>query len=55
MPMKKKVQYEVVRSIGRQDKIVRLKACPQERKKFTDLSASIDVRLVSKKINGKVC
>lgn len=55
MPMKKNVQYDVVRSIGRKDKIVRLKACPQARKKFTDLPASIEVRLVSKKINGKIC
>ena len=55
MPMKKNVQYEVVRSIGRQDKIVRLMTCPQARKKFTDLPSSIEVRLVSKKINGKVC
>lgn len=55
MPMKKNVQYEVVRSIGRQDKIVRLIACPQARKKFNDLPASIEVRLVTKKINGKVC
>jgi hypothetical protein len=28
IPLKNNVQYEVVRSLGRQDKIVRLTACP---------------------------
>ncbi len=55
IPLKKNVQYEVVRSIGRQDKIVRLNACPQARKKFPDLPKSIEARLVSRKINGKIC
>lgn len=53
IPLKKNVQYEVVRSLGRQDKIVRLTACPQARKKFSDLPQSIEVRLVSRKVNGK--
>jgi len=42
-------------SLGRQDKIIRLAACPQARKKFPDLPQSIEVRLVSRKINGKIC
>ena len=55
IPLKKNVQYEVVRSLGRQDKIVRLTACPQARKKFPDLPKSIEARLVSRKVNGKEC
>ncbi len=55
IPLKKNVQYEVVRSLGRQDKIVRLTACPQARKKFPDLPESIEARLVSRKVNGKAC
>jgi IS4 transposase len=54
-PFEKNVQYEVVRSLGRQDKVVRLTACPQARKKFPDLPQSIEARLVSKKVNGKEC
>ncbi|GAW98036.1 IS4 family transposase [Colwellia marinimaniae] len=45
----------MVRSLGRQDKIVRLTACPQARKKFPDLPESIEARLVSRKVNGKAC
>ena len=53
MPLKKNTQYEVVRSLGRQDKIIRLTPCPQARKKFTDLPEYIEARLLTKKVNGK--
>ncbi|XPF94167.1 IS4 family transposase [Colwellia sp. RE-S-Sl-9] len=55
IPLKKNVQYDIVRSLGRQDKIVRLTACPQARKKFPELPESIEARLVSRKVNGKAC
>ncbi|MFT6926276.1 MAG: IS4 transposase [Psychromonas sp.] len=53
MPLKKSTQYEVVRSLGRQDKIIRLTPCPQARKKFTDLPEYIEARLLTKKVNEK--
>lgn len=53
MPLKKNTQFEVVRSLGRQDKIIRLTPCPQARKKFTDLPEYIEARLLTKKVNGK--
>jgi len=55
IPLKKNVQYQVIHSLGRQDKIIFLTACPQARKKFPDLPETIEARLVSKKINGKIC
>lgn len=53
MPLKNNTQYEVVRSLGRQDKIIRLTPCRQARKKFTDLPEYIEARLLTKKVNGK--
>jgi len=52
-PMRKGTQYEVVRSLGRQDKLIRLKTTAQSRKKFADLPDNIEVRLVTKNIKGK--
>ncbi|WP_077340384.1 IS4 family transposase [Pseudocolwellia agarivorans] len=52
-PMRKGTQYEVVRSLGRHDKLIKLKATAQARKKFDDLPESIEVRLVTKTVKGK--
>ena len=53
MPLKKNTQYEVVRSLGRQDKLIRLTTTPQSRKKRPDLPESIEARLLTKTVKGK--
>ena len=53
IPLKKNVQYEVVRSLGRNDKIVQLKSNPHARKRWPKLPYELEVRLISRKINGK--
>lgn len=53
IPLKKNTQYEVVRSLGRHDKIVRLSTTAQSRKKWEALPDTIEARLLSKTINGK--
>ena len=54
IPLKKSTQYEVVRKLGRQDVIIRLKASPQAKKQWNDLPKEMEVRMVSRKINGKL-
>lgn len=54
LPLKKGTIYEEVRSLGKQDKLVRIKTSPQARKKFIDLPESIEARLVTKKSKGKL-
>ncbi|AQS39062.1 transposase family protein [Shewanella psychrophila] len=53
IPLKKNVQYEVLRSLGRNDKIVQLKSNPHARKRWPELPYELEVRLISRKINGK--
>jgi len=53
MPLKKNTQYEVIRSLGRQDKIIRIATSPQAKKKWEGLSSHVEVRLLSKTIKGK--
>ncbi|MBD1391436.1 IS4 family transposase [Neiella sp. HB171785] len=53
MPMRKGTQYTVIRKLGRNDKIVALQASPQARRKYSDLSDSVEVRLLTKTIKGK--
>lgn len=53
IPLKKNVQYEVIRSLGRNDKIVQLKSNPHARKRWPELPNELEVRLISRKINGK--
>jgi IS4 transposase len=53
IPLKKNVQYEVVRKLGRQDKLVKLASNPRARKLWPELPNELIVRLVSRKINGK--
>lgn len=54
IPLKKSTQYEVVRKLGRQDAIVRINSSARSRKYWPDLPEQIEVRLVSRKINGKL-
>jgi len=55
IPAKKDLQFEVIRSLGRQDKLVRLTTTPQARKKFAGLPDTIEARLLSKTVKGKPC
>lgn len=54
LPLKKNILYEVVTEFSKKDRIVRLTSCPQARKKWPDLPETIDARLLSKKVNGKI-
>ncbi len=53
IPLKKNIQYEVVRSLGRNDKLVRLQSNPRARKRWPSLPDVLTARLVTRKINGK--
>ena len=53
IPLKKNVQYEVVRALGRNDKLVRLASNPRARKQWPELPEELNVRLITRKINGK--
>lgn len=53
LPLKKGTVYEVVRSLGKQDKLIRLTTSPQARKRFPHLPMSLETRLLSKTIKGK--
>ena len=52
--LKKSTQYEVVKKLDKQDVIIRLKASPQAKKQWNDLPKEMEVRMVSRKINGKL-
>ena len=53
IPLKKGTQYEVVHSLGKQDKLVRLITTPQSRRKRPDLPHTLEARLVTRQIKGK--
>ena len=53
LPLKKNVQYEEIKRLGRQDKLIRLTTTPQARKKRPELPLTMDVRLITKQIKGK--
>ncbi|AOT07969.1 IS4 family transposase [Pseudoalteromonas luteoviolacea] len=53
LPLKKGTQYEVIDSLGKQDKLVRLTTTPQAKKKRPDLPDSITVRLLTRRVKGK--
>ncbi len=53
IPLKKNIQYEVVRSLGRNDKLVRLQSNPRARKRWPSLPDALTARVVTRKINGK--
>ncbi|WGG02140.1 IS4 family transposase [Pseudomonas sp. GD03721] len=54
LPLRKDAQYEVLRKLGRHDAIVSLKTSPQARKQWPDLPDTLQARLLSKTIKGKV-
>ncbi|WP_196137805.1 IS4 family transposase [Aliikangiella sp. G2MR2-5] len=54
IPLRKGTQYEVLRKLGRTQSIVRLTSNPRARKLWPNLPETIEARLVSKKINGKL-
>ena len=51
--VKKTTQYEVIRSLGKHEQLIRLTTTPQSRKKFDDVPQTIEARLLSKPIKGK--
>jgi hypothetical protein len=53
LPLKKGTQYEEVRSLGKQDKLVRIKTTPQSRKKRPHLPEVIEARLLTRQVKGK--
>jgi IS4 transposase len=53
IPLKKGTQFDVVRKLSARDQIIRLKTTPQARKKWNDLPATIEARLVKRLIKGK--
>ncbi|WP_298683891.1 IS4 family transposase [uncultured Thiothrix sp.] len=55
LPARKDLQYEVIGSFGKQDKLVCLTTTPQSRKHFKDLPETLEVRLLEKTIKGKLC
>lgn len=44
----------MVRKLGRQYAIVRINSCARSRKYWSGLPTQIEVRLISRKINGKI-
>jgi IS4 transposase len=53
VPLKKGTQYEEVRSLGKQDKLVHIKTTPQSRKKRPHLPEVIEPRLLTSQVKGK--
>ncbi|KZN58502.1 hypothetical protein N482_22070 [Pseudoalteromonas luteoviolacea NCIMB 1942] len=53
IPLKKNVQYGVVRKLGQQDKLVKLNSSARARKLWPDLANALVVRVVSRNIQGK--
>ncbi len=53
LPLKKNRQYKVIRQLGKGQEIIELTPCPQARKKWPDLPATITARLLTKSVNGK--
>lgn len=53
LPLKKGTQYEEIRSLGKQDKLIRLTTTPQAKKKRPHLPEYIEARLLTRQIKGK--
>lgn len=53
IPLKKNTQFEVVQSLGRNDKLVSLRSNPRARKLWPNLPDKVTARLVTRKIKGK--
>lgn len=54
IPLRKGARYEVVHRLGRQDAIVALPTSPQARKQWPDIPETLQARLLSKAVKGKV-
>ncbi len=54
LPLKKNTQYTIVRSLGRNDKLVTLTSNPRARKLWPELPETMAARLVTRKVNGKI-
>lgn len=54
IPLKKNTLYDVVYEFSKQDRVVRLNTCSQARIKWPDLPETMEARLLSKKVNGKL-
>ena len=53
IPLKKNVQFEMLRSLGRNDKIVKLSSNPRARKLWPELPNELEARLITRVIKGK--
>ncbi|WP_440528393.1 IS4 family transposase [Serratia marcescens] len=53
LPLKKNTQYEVLHRLGRGDELVTLKTSPQARKQWPALPATLTVRLLTRRVDGK--
>jgi len=53
IPVKKNLQYQEIRSLGRNDKLVMLSSNPRSRKLWPGLPDTLTARIVSRKIKGK--
>lgn len=53
LPLKKGTQYEEIRNLGKQDKLVRIRTTPQSRKKRPHLPSIIEARLIARVVKGK--
>ena len=53
IPARKGLQFEVIRTLGRNDKLIRLATTAQARKRFDDLPEYVEARLITKQIKGK--
>ncbi len=53
LPLKKGVQYDVVRRLGKQDNLITLRTSPQARKQRAGLPETLEARLISRKVKGK--
>jgi len=53
IPLKKGTQFEIIQKFSDRDQIIRLKTTPQARKKWENLPATLDARLVTRTIKGK--
>lgn len=53
LPLKKGTQYQVIKSLGRQDVLVQLQMTPQAIKRRPHLPKTLEARLITKTIKGK--
>jgi hypothetical protein len=54
IPVKKNLQYEIIRSLGRNNKLIKLMSNPRARKLWPELPKEITAKLITRKINGEI-